>query len=299
MDEEIKDPAPPTDNTEKAKADARGRKIKIIAACIVTAAVIICLYFVNRYWIAPVAANQARPVADANVKYPMAPSFSVTGLDGQKISLDDYRGKVVILDFWATWCGPCRMEIPGFVQLQQKYGPQGFQMIGISMDDGPAPVRQFYSDFHMNYPVAMGSQKLSELYGGIIGLPTTFVIGRDGRIYDKIPGAVDRGLFDTEIQTLLAAPSSQEVKDFKPVTGSGQVELETPAEVNSEVPGIDLTKLSKAQVAQYKAILSKQNCTCGCAYNLLQCRINDSLCDVSRKAAKEQLQKLEHANPRI
>lgn len=278
------------------------KKNQIIATVVVIAAIIIGLYCVDRYWIAPVAANQADAKPDlgsGSAKYPMAPAFSLTDLQGQKVSLDDYRGKVVILDFWATWCGPCRMEIPGFVQLQQKYGPQGFQIIGVSMDDGPQPVRQFYQQFHMNYPVAMGNEKLGELYGGIIGLPTTFVIGRDGRIYDKIPGAVEPGLFDTEIRTLLAAPANTEVKNFQAAGGSGQVDVETPAEVNSEVPGIDLSKLSKAQVAQYKAVLSKQKCTCGCAYNLLQCRVNDSLCGVSREIAKAQLEKMEKANPRI
>ncbi|MGH9449501.1 MAG: TlpA family protein disulfide reductase [Terriglobia bacterium] len=279
-----------------------GRRNQIIATAVVIAAIVIGLYCADRYWIAPVAADQAanRSNLDAgNVKYPLAPDFSLTDLDGQTISLANFRGKVVILDFWATWCGPCRMEIPGFVQLQQKYGPQGFQIIGVSMDNGPQPVREFYQQFHMNYPVAMGNEKLGELYGGIIGLPTTFVIGRDGRIYDKIPGAVEPGLFDTEIRTLLAAPANTEVKNFQSAGGSGQVEVETPAQVNSEVPGIDLSKLSKVQVAAYKASLSKQKCTCGCAYNLLQCRINDSLCGVSREAAQSQLDKMEKANPGI
>lgn len=272
-----------------------GKKNQIIAAAIVTVAVIAGLYLVNRAWTKPVAAKQDPAV----VEYPFAPSFSVTDLAGQQINLADYRGKVVILDFWATWCGPCRMEIPGFVELQKELGPQGLQIIGISMDDGPQPVREFYQQFNMNYPVAMGNEKLGELYGGIIGLPTTFVIGRDGRIYDKIPGAVDRDVFVGEVHKLLAAPPNQEVKDFRPAGGSSQVEVETPAEVNSEIPGIDLSKLSKVQVAQYKSLLTKQQCTCGCGFNLLQCRINDSLCGVSREMAKEQLQAMLKHSPKI
>lgn len=277
------------------------RRNQIIAAVIIAAAIAIGLYCVQRYWIAPVAANQTTAKASSgNAEYPMAPSFAVTDLQGQKINLDDFRGKVVMLDFWATWCGPCRMEIPGFVQLQQQYGPRGFQIIGISMDDGPQPVREFYKEFHMNYPVAMGNQKLGELYGGIIGLPTTFLIGRDGRIYDKIPGAVEKDLIEAEVRTLLAAPAGAEVKDFHRASGQpGPVEVETPAEVNSPVPGIDVSKLSKTQLAQYKALLTKQQCTCGCSYNVLQCRINDSLCAVSREMAKAQLEKMLKANPRI
>lgn len=276
-----------------------GKKNQMIAAAIVTALVIAGLYYASRVWTTPVAAKTAKQDPPAATEFPLAPGFSVTDLAGQQINLADYRGKVVILDFWATWCGPCRMEIPGFVQLQKQLGPQGLQIIGISMDDGPAPVREFYKQFDMNYPVAMGSEKLGELYGGIIGLPTTFVIGRDGRIYDKIPGAVDRNVFVTEVHTLLAAPAGEEVKGFHPEVGSAQIEVETPAEVNSEVPGIDLSKLSKAQVSEYKALLAKQQCTCGCAFNLLQCRKEDSLCGVSRDMAKAQLQKMLKAGAKI
>ncbi|MGH7867405.1 MAG: TlpA family protein disulfide reductase, partial [Candidatus Dormibacteraceae bacterium] len=143
------------------------------------------LYCANRYWIAPVTASTGIPAG----KYPAAPDFSVTDLSGQNVKLSGYRGDVLLLDFWATWCGPCRMEIPGFVQLQDRYRGQGFRVLGISMDDDVQPVHEFYQQFHLNYTVAMGNDRLGELYGGIIGLPTTFLIGRDGRIYDKVAGA--------------------------------------------------------------------------------------------------------------
>ena len=123
-------------------------------------------------------------------------------------------GKVVVLDFWATWCGPCRIEIPGFIELQKRYGAQGFTMIGISMDDSPEPVVDFYKELQMNYPVAVGNDRLGELYGGMPGLPTTFLIGRDGRIYAKHVGATDPSVFEAEIKQLLAvgpAGRSQEL----------------------------------------------------------------------------------------
>lgn len=229
---------PPRDIHRPAK---RRRAILVI---LVVAIVIGGLYAVNRFWIAPAAASQGA----SNGKYPLAPDISLTDIFGQRLNLADYRGKVVLLDFWATWCGPCRIEIPGFVQLQRKYGQEGFQVIGISMDDDPQPVINYYKQFSLNYRVAMGNEKIGELYGGIIGLPTTFLIGRDGRIYDKVAGAVGAAYFEPEIKTLLAAAPNQEVKNFRPDSHSAAIDLETPAEVNSPVPGIDVTKFSKTQL---------------------------------------------------
>jgi len=133
----------------------------------------------------------------------LAPDFSLRQLTGQELSLSRYQGKVVLLDFWATWCDPCREEIPHFVELQNRYGGQGLQIIGVSMDDGPEPVRDFCQRFKMNYPVVMGNAKIGELYGGVLGLPIAFVIARDGRIFAKHAGATGIPVFEKEIQMLL------------------------------------------------------------------------------------------------
>ncbi len=140
--------------------------------------------------------------------HPVAPDFSLTDLNGSKLQLSAYRGKVVLLDFWATWCDPCRDEIPRFVQLQNELGPQGLQIIGVSMDDEAGPVKDFYRQFNMNYPVAMGDAKLGDEYGGILGVPVSLVIGRDGRIYAKHVGATSIQTFDDEVSALLKNPSS-------------------------------------------------------------------------------------------
>ncbi|HXW89549.1 MAG TPA: TlpA disulfide reductase family protein [Terriglobales bacterium] len=133
----------------------------------------------------------------------LAPDFSLSQLSGEQLQLSTYRGKVVLLDFWATWCDPCREVIPRFVDLQNKYRSQGLQIIGVSMDDEPEPVRAFYQRFHMNYPVVMGTAKVGELYGGILGLPIAFLLQRDGRVYAKHVGATDSLVFENEIINLL------------------------------------------------------------------------------------------------
>lgn len=134
----------------------------------------------------------------------VAPDFTLPQLNGQPLTLSSYRGKVVLLDFWATWCVPCREETPRLVELQQKYGDRGLQVIGISMDDSSDPVPGFYQQFHMNYPVVMGTAKTGEDYGGVLGLPIAFVIGRDGLIRDKHIGATPAAVFEKDVQQLLA-----------------------------------------------------------------------------------------------
>jgi len=135
--------------------------------------------------------------------HPAAPDFSLPELNGQPLQLSDYRGKVVLLDFWATWCDPCREETPHLVELQNKYRDQGLQIIGVSMDDTPEPVRDFYRHFQMNYPVVLGNARIGELYGGVLGLPIAFVISREGRIFTKHIGATDISVLERDVRALL------------------------------------------------------------------------------------------------
>ncbi|MGA2855601.1 MAG: redoxin domain-containing protein [Candidatus Sulfotelmatobacter sp.] len=138
-------------------------------------------------------------------QHSIAPDFSLPQLNGQFLQLSAYRGKVVLLDFWATWCTPCREEIPHLVELQNKYRDRGLEIIGVSMDDSPDPVREFYQRFQMNYPVVMGNADIGERYGGVLGLPIAFIIDRDGRIYAKHIGATEASVLEQDVRTVLAS----------------------------------------------------------------------------------------------
>lgn len=140
----------------------------------------------------------------AHAQSSQAPDFSLTDLNGQKLTLSQYKGKVVLLDFWASWCTPCQAEIPQFIEWQKKFGDQGFQVIGISMDDDEKAARKFLERMKPNYPVAMGNTKLAEAYGGILGLPANIVITRNGQVMARHIGVSDLKSLEQEIELGLA-----------------------------------------------------------------------------------------------
>jgi peroxiredoxin len=133
-----------------------------------------------------------------------APEITRTDLNGGNLDLARFRGKVVLLDFWATWCAPCQVEMPTFVQWQREYGAQGLQVIGISMDDDPASARRITTKFRLNYPVAMGDEKLGERYGGVLGLPLTYLIDRKGIVRARFQGETDLKIIEEQLKALLA-----------------------------------------------------------------------------------------------
>jgi peroxiredoxin len=141
---------------------------------------------------------------DANAK--AAPlNFTLKDLAGRDVTLSTYKGKVILLDFWATWCGPCKVEIPGFIDLYNRYQSRGFVVLGFSVDDPIAKLKPYVAQMKMNYPVLIGDGRddVQEAFGPLIGLPTSFLIGRDGKICKRHTGFVERDEFEREIKALL------------------------------------------------------------------------------------------------
>ena len=152
--------------------------------------------------LAAACSGKEKPDAAAAPTRAAAPTFQLTALDGQSLTLSALRGKVVLIDFWATWCGPCRDEVPKLVELQRAYGPRGVQLVGISMDDDADKVKAFYRELHMNYPVAIGEAALGERFGGVLGLPVKFLVDKQGRLVGRLDTA-DPAQLRPELDRLL------------------------------------------------------------------------------------------------
>ena len=134
----------------------------------------------------------------------LAPSWELQDANGKRIHSSDFKGKVVILDFWATWCPPCKAEIPGFIALQNEYGKKGLAVVGISVDEGGADiVKEVAQKLGMNYPVVLADDKTPQAFGGIEAIPTTFIIDREGRIVTKHLGFTEKDEFEKELKPLL------------------------------------------------------------------------------------------------
>src|SRR5713101_3938542 len=139
--------------------------------------------------------------------------FTLKDLEGHEESLGQFKGKIVLVNFWATWCGPCRIEIPWLMALQEKYGPQGFTVLGVAMDEeGKSAVVPFVQNERfklgtqsqpMNYPILIGNDDAAEKFGGLVGLPTTILISRDGRQVKRIDGLLSYDEMDKTIKSLV------------------------------------------------------------------------------------------------
>jgi thiol-disulfide isomerase/thioredoxin len=163
--------------------------------------------------LAPLASHDAAPAAlgeeqgaacMANAK-PANLDFTMKDLEGKDVSLASYKGKVILLNFWATWCGPCKAEIPGFVELQQQYAKDGLVVVGYSVDDEAPKARAFANEYKMNYPIllGLGREDVQDAYGPIWGIPASFIISRDGRVCQKHLGIAPKAVFEKEIKALL------------------------------------------------------------------------------------------------
>jgi len=213
-----------------------------------------------------------------------APEFRLDDLDGKPLTLADAHGKVVLLNFWATWCGPCRAEIPDLIQLQTRYKDR-LQIIGLTVDDDDAgAIRKVVEETGINYPVAMTSPELRIKYGGILALPTSFLLDAEGRVMQKHEGLRDPLLYELEIRALLGLPIPGRVETFE---DTGQIFL-AHADRASDLPGVNLSKLTPEQKQAALHRFNAETCTCGCKYTLAQCRIYDRNCPLS-KARTEKI----------
>lgn len=156
------------------------------------------------------AAAQESAKAGAKDSLPVEPDVTFTDLKGKSVALSSLKGKVVVINFWATWCEPCQIEIPWMIEFQRKYESRGFTVLGVAMDDEGKSVvepfvakKQFDVDGHsmpMNYPIVLGSDDLAEKFGGLIGLPTSLVISRDGKLVKRFIGLVNHDTIVKEIE---------------------------------------------------------------------------------------------------
>ena len=222
-----------------------------------------------------------------------APPFLLHDLDGNVVSTAAWQGKVVLVNFWATWCPPCREEIPILIELSDKY-KDDLLIVGISMDDGPpGEVKQFARNAGINYPIVMRSRELVAEYGGVPALPTSFLINKEGRVVQKHEGLFSPGLYETEIRALLGLPIDATITTFE---DTGQIFLKN-AERATELPGVDLSKLTPEQKKIALKRMNTQICDCGCRLTIAQCRINDTSCPVSKGLAEKIVKEILAAAP--
>jgi thiol-disulfide isomerase/thioredoxin len=206
-----------------------------------------------------------------------APEFKLETLDGNPLSLSASHGKVILLNFWATWCGPCRAEIPDLIELQNKYKDR-LQIIGLAFEDEEvADLKKAVAKTGINYPVAIAPFDLRMKYGGIAALPTSFMLDTEGRVVQKHEGLRDPLLYELEIRALIGLPIPARVETFE---DTGQIFL-AHADRASELPGVDLSKLAPEQKIVALRRFNQETCRCGCKFTLAQCRIYDHNCPVS------------------
>jgi len=205
-------------------------------------------------------------------------------VDGVPISTASLKGKVVIVNFWATWCPPCRAEIPDLIALQNKYKDQ-LQIIGVSDDDDPpATVKKWAAEHGMNYPIVMASPELKRAFVGVAALPTSFILDRESRLVMRHVGMLMKATTEAETRHLAGLPVNASIEevdhDDKPAKLANALQV-------TEIPGLDLSKLTKEQRITAITKLNEEPCTCGCNQTLARCRVDDPKCNISLPRAQE------------
>jgi thiol-disulfide isomerase/thioredoxin len=217
-----------------------------------------------------------------------APAFTARDLDGREISTASLRGKVVIINFWATWCPPCRAEIPDLIALQEKYRDR-LQIIGISEDEAPAEVvRRFASDHQMNFPTVMSTPEIEKMFPSVSALPTSFIVNRDARVVQKHVGMMPARMAELELRSLAGLPVSASIEEIDQTQG---LKLDNGAQAMT-IPGIDLATLPPAKRADALQKLNAAPCTCGCDLTVAKCRVDDPTCGVSLPLARDIVKRI-------
>jgi thiol-disulfide isomerase/thioredoxin len=241
----------------------------------------------------PAEAEAAAPAGDrVSVRMYRNPAavgdFTLRDLEGRTISSASLRGKVTVINFWATWCGPCRAEIPDLVALQDKY-KDSLQIVGISQDEAaPEVVKKFAVDRQVNYPIAMMTADLERHFPGIVALPTSYILDRDGRIVQKHVGMLTAAMTEAEVRVLAKLPINAAVELVDQTQG---LKLENGAQAMT-IPGIDLSKLPLERRTEALQKLNSQPCTCGCDLTVARCRVDDPQCSVSLPLARKIVEQL-------
>ena len=205
------------------------------------------------------------------------PDVTMETLDGRTISMADQRGKVVLVNFWATWCGPCREEIPFLVRLAERY-PDHLTVIGVSEDHGsPDTVAAFAAQYGVNYPIVMSTPEIKRAFPGVFALPTSFVVDPEGRIVESHVGLISPVILEQETRYLTSLSHDATIETVPP---NDQIRLANAAQA-TEIPGVDLSVLTPEQREEVLRRVNADGCPCGCSLTLAQCRINDSACGIS------------------
>jgi thiol-disulfide isomerase/thioredoxin len=273
------------------------RALGVGAVLILVAAVWAVARVTQRPATLPQEASPAAPAADAASSRPRdgaialqfyrnpAPvgAISMKDLDGRTISSADFGGKVVIVNYWATWCPPCRAEIPDLIALQNKYKDH-LLIVGVSDDDDPPETVKAWAAAHnMNYPVVMNTPELRKTFAGVSALPTSFIIDRQSRIAMRHVGMLQAAVTEAETRHLAGLPVNVSVEEIE----KDQPTKLANAAQTTEIPGVDLKALSKEKRIAAIQKLNDEGCTCGCNLTVARCRVDDPSCPVSLPRAKE------------
>jgi peroxiredoxin len=198
-------------NTASGAASGIRRDALVLVVVVIAVSVMIssAVFWSRKHSTLPAPASNTVASLQGNVQGVAAPDFTLKSLDGKDVRLSDYKGKAVLLNFWATYCQPCKIEMPWFAELNKQYAPQGLEVVGVAMDDvGPDTIKQFATDLGVNYPILIGKESVADLYGGMQFLPTTFYIDRQGKIVDRVFGLVSHSQIEDDIKKSLGGAAS-------------------------------------------------------------------------------------------